>query len=179
MLGECRGGFPRHRLQRKPLVSYPGMHHGTCVAHVPWCMSGSLTHGGGENVPGIPGACATHNLTNLTRGPWLNQGNLCYLGAGVTYGRSRLMNLYSIANVWFVCAPRLIAKFDEYQLCGPGICGSNYKHMFPKTCLRFRSWPFLLILLCGECQIHVMVIQRWKVIFKGQIVFTRKVDWSF
>ena len=34
--------FPRHRLQRKPLVSDPGMHHGTC--------------GGREKVPGIPGA---------------------------------------------------------------------------------------------------------------------------
>ena len=37
------GMFPRHRLQRKPLVSDPGMHHDTCVTHVPWCMSGSLT----------------------------------------------------------------------------------------------------------------------------------------
>ena len=27
-------------------------------AHVPWCMSGSLIRGGGENVRGIPGACA-------------------------------------------------------------------------------------------------------------------------
>ena len=34
------------------------MHHDTCVTHVPWCMSGSLTRGDGENVPGIPGACA-------------------------------------------------------------------------------------------------------------------------
>ena len=42
----------------KPLVSDPGMHHGTCVTHVPWCMSGSLTCGDGENVPGIPRACA-------------------------------------------------------------------------------------------------------------------------
>ena len=24
-------------------VSYPNMHHGTCVTHVPWCMPGSLT----------------------------------------------------------------------------------------------------------------------------------------
>ena len=32
---ECRERFPHHRLQRKPLVSDPGMHHGTCVAHVP------------------------------------------------------------------------------------------------------------------------------------------------
>ena len=41
--GNAGNVFPRHRLQRKPLVSDPGMHHGTCVTHVPWCMSGSLT----------------------------------------------------------------------------------------------------------------------------------------
>ena len=28
-----------------PRVSDPDMHHGTCVTHVPWCMSGSLTSG--------------------------------------------------------------------------------------------------------------------------------------
>ena len=55
--GNAGSVFPRRRLQRKPLVSDPGMHHGTCVTHVPWCMSGSLTRGGEENVPGIPGAC--------------------------------------------------------------------------------------------------------------------------
>ena len=56
--GNAGNVFPTHRLQRKPLVSDPDMHHGTCVTHVPWCMSGSLTCGGGENVPGIPSACA-------------------------------------------------------------------------------------------------------------------------
>ena len=61
--------FPRGRLQRKLLVSDPDMHHGTCVTHVPWCMSGSLNRGGGENVPGIPGACASRNITYLARGP--------------------------------------------------------------------------------------------------------------
>ena len=53
--GNAGNVFPRRRFQRKPLVSDPGMHHGTCVTHVPWCMSGSLTCGDGENVPG---ACA-------------------------------------------------------------------------------------------------------------------------
>ena len=36
-----------HRLQRRSLVSDPGLHHGTCVTHVPWCMPGSQTRGGG------------------------------------------------------------------------------------------------------------------------------------
>ena len=59
-----------------PRVNDPDMHHGTCVTHVPWCMPGSLTSGfsfevgGGKNVPGIPGACATRNFTYLARGPW-------------------------------------------------------------------------------------------------------------
>ena len=67
---ECRERFPCHRFQRKPVVSDPGMHHGTCVTHVPWYMSGSLTRGDGENVPGIPGACTTRNFTYLVRSPW-------------------------------------------------------------------------------------------------------------
>ena len=28
-----------------PRVSDPDIHHGTCVTHVPWCISGSLTSG--------------------------------------------------------------------------------------------------------------------------------------
>ena len=52
-----------------PRVSDPDMHHG-----MPWCMPGSLTSsflwiGGGGNVQGIPGACATRNFTCLVRGP--------------------------------------------------------------------------------------------------------------
>ena len=66
--------------------SDPGMHHVTCVTHVPWCMSGSLTSGVGENAPGIPVACTTRNFTYLVRGPcpheWVLQytwwhGNTC------------------------------------------------------------------------------------------------------
>ena len=58
-----------------PRVSDPDMHHGTCVTYVPWYMPGSLTSGffdvsGGENIPGITGACATLNFTYLVRSPW-------------------------------------------------------------------------------------------------------------
>ena len=43
-----------------PQVSDPGMHHGTCVTHVPWCMPGSLTSGSlrnrrrGKTFPAFP-----------------------------------------------------------------------------------------------------------------------------
>ena len=40
MRRECRERSPRHQL-----FSDPDMHHGTCVTHVPWCISGSLTGG--------------------------------------------------------------------------------------------------------------------------------------
>ena len=69
------------QLQMKALVRDPSMHYGSCVTHVPWCMSGLLTRvtgkhvgianqGDGETVPGIPGAYATRNFTYLARGPW-------------------------------------------------------------------------------------------------------------
>ena len=45
------------------------MHHGTCATHLPWCMLWSLARAGGENIPGIPGACAIHNFAYLARGP--------------------------------------------------------------------------------------------------------------
>ena len=51
---EYRERFPRHRLQSKLLVSDHGMHHDTNVTHVPWCMSESLTRGGGETFSLLP-----------------------------------------------------------------------------------------------------------------------------
>ena len=68
MRRERRERFPLHRLNRKPLDSDPGMHHGTFVTHHTWCVSGSLTSGGRENFRGIPGACATRNCTYLANG---------------------------------------------------------------------------------------------------------------
>ena len=65
MYRECREYVPHPRR-----VSDPDMHHGACVTHVPWCMPGSLTSGGGggENVPGICNACATRNFAYQVRG---------------------------------------------------------------------------------------------------------------
>ena len=77
MRRECRERFHRHRFQRKPLINYPGMHHGTCVTHVSWYLSRSLTRCGEENVPGFPNACATLNFSYLVRGPWPRDTIIC------------------------------------------------------------------------------------------------------
>ena len=69
--GNAGNVSPHHRFQRKPLVSDPGILHGTCVTHVPWCMSGSLTRGDGENIPGIPGTCAPAILRIWQEAPWI------------------------------------------------------------------------------------------------------------
>ena len=69
MRRECRERFPRHRLQRKPLVSDPGMRHGTCVPHVRWCMSGSLNPRWQEKRSRHSRVCANRNFTYLVRGP--------------------------------------------------------------------------------------------------------------
>ena len=73
---ECRERVSRHRLQRKPLVSNPGMNNGACVTHMHIGIANPRWRG---NVPGIPGACVTRNFAYLVRGPC----NDCYQTAGL------------------------------------------------------------------------------------------------
>ena len=77
MCRECRERFSCHRLQRKLLVSDPAMHHGTCVTHVPWCMSGLLTCGGWETFPAFL-AHVQPAILCICQGAYaqLNHGNL-------------------------------------------------------------------------------------------------------
>ena len=77
--------------------SDPDMHHGTCVTHVSWYMPGSLTSGflwnrWRENVPGIPGACATRNFTYLVKGPC----KLCVALADLTQGGVLYCNYFEL-----------------------------------------------------------------------------------
>ena len=66
MRQECRERFPLTDID---------MHHGTCVTHVPWCTSGSLTiwflgSWCRRKLSQHSRACATLNFPYLVRGPW-------------------------------------------------------------------------------------------------------------
>ena len=64
------------------------MHRGTCVTYVSWWMSGSLTRGGGENIPGIPSACATRSFAYLARGS-CSHWQYCSIGSDNGLGPAR------------------------------------------------------------------------------------------
>ena len=110
------GTFRRHRFRRKPLVSDPGMLHGTWVTDVPWCMWASLTGGGGENVPGIPGACPAHNFTYLVRCPCRRTKLV------INYILKKIECESNMLDTWFpihcICPCRYITLFS-LPLCYP------------------------------------------------------------
>ena len=100
----------RGQLQRKPLANDSGMHHGTCLTHVPWCMSGSLTLGGGENVPGIPGACApailriwqeAHGIWRAWIINWINLIVICESNIWMIFIMTIPMHYKFISNTWW------------------------------------------------------------------------------
>ena len=73
MRRECRERIPHHR----------GLAIPTCITarasrtcrDACWdrLLAVSLDIGGGDNVPGIPSACATRNFTYVVRGPWCSK----------------------------------------------------------------------------------------------------------
>ena len=111
-------------------VRDPDMHHGTCVTHVPSCMMGSLSIevGSGENVPGIPGACATRNFTYLVRGPLWNEQSVMTSSPEHKHARhgpmcedrhfvhhlwfmiSRKNKILYVLSWWFLCANSSVAS---------------------------------------------------------------------
>ena len=129
------GRFSRCRIKRKPLVSDPGMHHGTCVTHVPWCMTGSLTHSGGKNVPGVSGACATRNFTYLVRGPWQWKQNIPMQSPFVSFTMTVLHHIYTRVSGSGFRIP--ICQLTCVFLSGPPVSPTpgprlNMKTVFPR-----------------------------------------------
>ena len=135
------------------------MRHGTCVTQVPWCISGSLTRGGGDNVPGISGACATHNFTYLIRGP--TRQMLVLFRAISPTGRVRLCN-------WFYL----------WRL------GPRRNHLAPVWWSTFRFWLFknicwYVILLFAIFYLFIIlvcfyIIQVLPIIFRLSIFYSAR-----
>ena len=82
MRREWRERFPRHWLQRKPIVSDRDMLHDTCVTHVPGCMSGSPTR-----------ECGKRSWqTKCMRNPWI------YVSGKRPIGHPRQIIVYKMSG---------------------------------------------------------------------------------
>ena len=143
MRREFRERFPRHRFQRKPLVSDPGMHHCTCVTHVPWCMSGSLARGGWENVPGIPGTWQMIKNTHILGrelGPSRVSPNQ----------RSRWKLAFSPLNMFNLrlCNAATI-RFSLLKFGHMHLCGKGYKYCSPHCC-KCNRFGCIVAIRCGN-----------------------------
>ena len=70
MRRECKERFPRHRGLAIPACITT---RACCTCHDAYrgrWLAVSFEVGGGENVPGIPGACASCSFAYLVRSPW-------------------------------------------------------------------------------------------------------------
>ena len=141
MCRECRERFPRHWLQWKPLVSDPD-------------MSGSLTRGGGESVPGIPGACATRKFTHLVRCPFhrrhlqihFREWKILYFDSNFTeicsYGLIDNTSALVQLMVWRRTGARPLPESMVTQFCDAYICGTGERWVNHNIimCRKIDSW---------------------------------------
>ena len=119
--------FLRRRLQRKPLVSDLGMHHGTCVTHMRDVCR--------DRLPAVAGKCSRHsrcmrtrNFTYLVRGPchsanqedWIpwhnrqtNLTNLTIIGKMWDMGQ---MNCGTCENGLFAISLRMITQTASFLM---------------------------------------------------------------
>ena len=68
------------------------MHHGTCVTHVPWCIPGLLTRGGGKTFPTFPAHVQPAILRIWQEAHWGDLGSIWWFTL-----------LYGICNVGDSC----------------------------------------------------------------------------
>ena len=137
---------------KETLVNDPGMHHGTCMTHVPWCMSGSLTRGGGVNVPGIPGACATRNFTYLTRGPCKKKCNKILLEMDTFL--ECIGPFESIHGIFFGFLFRQGAFLPNKPSGQSEVCLTHVRKIWSASVVRLKKvliYGNVLILLIIEC----------------------------
>ena len=108
MSRECQERFSHHRLQRKALVSHPGMHQGTCVTHAPWYLSESLTRGW-QNLC----VCSTLSLTHWGRSTHICVSYLAIIGPDNGLSPGRRQTIFWI-NAGILLIGPLGTNFSEF-----------------------------------------------------------------
>ena len=118
-----------------PRVSDPGMHHGTCVTHVPWCMLGSLSNDflwsrrRGKTFPAFPAHAQTAILRiwQEAHGSLLGQGSrfricvavLCIIYTHVSFNLDVIAetdDVFHLANrsvLWWIMLQRHYDAFEK------------------------------------------------------------------
>ena len=119
----CRERFLRRRLQRKPLVSDPGMRRGTCVTHVPWCMSGSLTRGDRRGIRSRHSR-RMRNPQFYVSGNYMTESPALLISCFVPTCRRiyRRKSVLYASQIWWNCSLR---GFSEGLLWTLGNCGDS------------------------------------------------------
>ena len=188
MRRECRERFPCHWLQRKSLVSDPGMHHGTYVTCVPWCMPGSLNCSGGKNVPGIPGACATRVFVYLARSTWLqiSARQQCYqFPMPPLYFGDYMYDTKPIDDWYSLLVPhsiifRICHSYGKIDMWRKYIYMSWYQHQESSISLcPYPNRGTISIAFVSansrwylqECEIHIRILWPWVILILMSLVY--------
>ena len=131
-------------------VSDPDMHHGTCVTHVPWCMSGSLTSGflwsrwRGKTFPAFPAHAQPAMLLSGKR-PMCQVMGLCHYAKTLVFFIRRNFSVtdllirgddLSISG----CALLLLQNFVTWKWWSPFWRRHFQIHLLLWKCLRTLVW---------------------------------------
>ena len=133
------GTFSLSPISKKPFVSDPGMHYGTCDKHVPWCVSGSLTGGGGETFPAFPAhaqpvilriwqeAHSTYNGSYRTVSIHWADGRLTARSRKISKPRDSSLDFSNRFESWQVLrqqgcrdACQILQRYDHYNIQARG-----------------------------------------------------------
>ena len=145
----------------KPLVYFPGMHHGTCVKHVHWCTLGSLTRGGGKNVPGNPGACATRDLRIWQeahgRRTWSTSRNVI----------AKCVSLPCLECMRFICS-----YCDNWVSINDGNA-NKYKQILRSSLNRYKGGMSIVLIYqrCAKCDLSGWLFARLRILYDDCIEF--------
>ena len=166
MRRECRDRFPRHRRLAVP----------TCITARAWrtchcacrdrLLAVSFEVGGGENVPAIPGACATRNFAHLVRGPWKNI-RILHKTVDVIISQLRRWFPWSPELLSLVAALRKANSHSNPLIQRPGIRkGSVYFASWMRqdvsAYIPQSRWVFASILLRGCIKLILAVCVIWQ-----------------